>query len=213
MGHHQAHIFGTQMPIIDRNGIAIHSLIKPAIAPTIERGEMKEIHGIIVHQTGGSTAQSSIDSYKNPSANGAHFLIEKDGTIYQTASLYKQTWHIGKIKARCLLEKRCTPVELKSLQRFNPTQENKREMLKKVPARFPANQDSIGIELVGEALPRGGNIPDEKKTYQAVTSEQNNALQWLIAELTLTLRISMSEVFRHPEVSRKNPTEAISAKW
>src|SRR5260221_2436758 len=59
------------------------SLIKPAIAPTIERGEMKEIHGIIVHQTGGSTAQSSIDSYKNPSANGAHFLIEKDGTIYQ----------------------------------------------------------------------------------------------------------------------------------
>lgn len=86
-------------------------------------------------------------------------------------------------------------------------------MLKKVPARFPANQDSIGIELVGEALPRGGNIPDEKKTYQTVTSEQNNALQWLIAELTLTLRISMSEVFRHPEVSRKNPTEAISAKW
>ncbi len=83
MGHHQAHIFGTQMLIIDRNGIAIHSLIKPAIAPTIERGEMKEIHGIIVHQTGGSTAQSSIDSYKNPSANGAHFLIEKDGTIYQ----------------------------------------------------------------------------------------------------------------------------------
>lgn len=162
MGHRQAYIIGTKMPIIDRNGIATHSLIKRAIAPTIERGEMKEIHGIIVHQTGGSTAQSSIDSYKNPSANGAHFLIEKDGTIYQTASLYKQTWHIGKIKARCLLEKRCTPVELKSLQRFNPTQENKREMLKKVPARFPANQDSIGIELVGEALPRGGNIPDEK---------------------------------------------------
>src|SRR5256885_7363083 len=80
----------------------------------------------------------------------------------KTASLYKQTWHIGKIKARCLLEKRCTPVELKSLQRFNPTQENKREMLKKVPARFPANQDSIGIELVGKALPRGGYIPDEK---------------------------------------------------
>lgn len=145
MGHHQAHIFGTQMLIIDRNGIAIHSLIKPAIAPTIERGEMKEIHGIIVHQTGGSTAQSSIDSYKNPSANGAHFLIEKDGAIYQTASLYKQKWHIGKIKARCLLEKRCTPVELKSLQRFNPTQENKREMLKRFQHDFRPTKTALAL--------------------------------------------------------------------
>src|SRR5260370_19590772 len=95
----------------------------------------------------------------------------------KTASLYKQTWHIGKIKARCLLEKRCTPVELKSLQRFNPTQENKREMLKKVPARFPANQDSIGIELVGKALPRGGKTTNQKKKSQNLTNQKNNALQ------------------------------------
>lgn len=89
----------------------------------------------------------------------------------------------------------------------------KHEMLEKAPALFPANQDRIGIELVGEALPRGEDMPDEKKTYQAVTSEQNGSLQWLVSELTLTLRIPMSEVFRHLDVSRKNPTEARSAKW
>jgi N-acetyl-anhydromuramyl-L-alanine amidase AmpD len=54
---------------------------------TIERGEMKIVRGIIVHHTGGSTAASSLESYKNPRANGAHFLIERDGTIYQTAPL------------------------------------------------------------------------------------------------------------------------------
>jgi hypothetical protein len=78
--------------------------------------------------------------------------------FYQTASVYKQTWHIGKLKARCVSENRCTPTELKALQRFNPGKENKREMAKKVPARFPSNEDSIGIELVGEALPRGSNV-------------------------------------------------------
>src|SRR5690606_8060251 len=46
------------------------------------------VNGIVVHQTGGSTAQSTFNSYRN-STTGAHFLVEKDGKIYQTASLHK----------------------------------------------------------------------------------------------------------------------------
>lgn len=153
------------MLVIDANGVVINTRVKRALSPSIERGPMKSIHGIIVHQTGGPTAESALASYKRSSANGAHFLIDTDGTIYQTASLRKQTWHVGKLKARCVLEKRCTPVELKGLQRFNPSKEDKRELAKNVPDRFPSNQDSIGIELVGEALPRGNSVPDQKKTY------------------------------------------------
>jgi N-acetyl-anhydromuramyl-L-alanine amidase AmpD len=100
------------MLLIDKNGLVTHTRIHAARQLTIERGDMKIVRGIIVHQTGGSTAASSLESYKNPRANGAHFLIERDGTIYQTASLYKKTWHVGQLKARCLLEQRCTPVEL-----------------------------------------------------------------------------------------------------
>lgn len=201
------------MLLIDANGVVINARVKRALSPSIERGAMKSIHGIIVHQTGAPTAQSTLDSYKRSSANGAHFLIDADGTIYQTASLHKQTWHVGKLKARCLLQKRCTPVELKELQRFNPGKENKRELAKQVPDRFPSNQDSIGIELVGEALPRGNSVPDQKKSYQPITSKQSTSLQWLIAELVFTLKVPMTEIFRHPDVSRKNPTEASSAKW
>lgn len=49
------------------------------IFPFVERGPMKLVHGIVVHQTGGATAESAFNSYRNRGAFGAHFLIDKDG--------------------------------------------------------------------------------------------------------------------------------------
>lgn len=190
---------------IDPQGMCLHPKIRLARSTHIERGDMAKVAGIIVHQTGGSTAQSSLDSYRNPSANGAHFLIERDGTIHQTASLLKQTWHVGKLKSRCVLDQRCTPAELQALKTFNPTAEHRRESAKSVPDRFPSNSDSIGIELVG--------IADAKGVYETVPPAQNDALKWLIGELRTLLGVPLSEVFRHPDVSRKNPTEASTAQW
>lgn len=198
---------------IDQQGMVLDQRVIKAIRPSIERGPMKVVRGLIVHQTGGATAQSSLDSYQRASANGAHFLIDKDGTIYQTASIKRQTWHVGKLKSRCMLEARCSTAEQKLNAKFALSLENKREMRKVVPDRFPSNQDAIGIELVGEALPRGAAIPEEKKTYEPVTEAQNKALRWLVRELSVTLNIPLTEVFRHPTVSRKNPSEASTAKW
>jgi N-acetyl-anhydromuramyl-L-alanine amidase AmpD len=198
---------------IDQKGIVEDQRVVKAISPNIERGPMLSIAGLIVHQTGGASAQSSLDSYKNAGANGAHFLIDKDGTIYQTASIKKQTWHTGKLKSRCMFEARCSAAESKLNAKFSPSAENKREMKKSVPDRFPSNQDAVGIELVGEALPRGAAIPEEKKTYEAVSKPQNDSLSWLVKELSLTLRLPLTEVFRHPTVSRKNPSEASTARW
>ena len=89
----------------------------------------------------------------------------------------------------------------------------KREMTKTVPDRFPSTEDSIGIELVGEVLPRGNSVPEKRKVYESVTAQQNASLHWLVSELAWTLKIPLREVFRHPDVSRKNPTEASTAKW
>jgi N-acetyl-anhydromuramyl-L-alanine amidase AmpD len=138
-------------------------------------------------------------------ANGAHFLIDKDGTIYQVASLHRQTRHVGKLKARCVAEHRCTPTELTALKRFNPTAEHRREMAKQVPERYPSNEDSVGIEIVGAVVSQG--------VYEPVNADQNASLQWLVSELTSTLGIPMTEIFRHPDVSRKTPSEAQSASW
>jgi N-acetyl-anhydromuramyl-L-alanine amidase AmpD len=198
------------MFLIDNLGKVIHPQIKQAISIAIQKRAMSTIQGIIVHQTDSPTAKSTLNGYKSGNS-GAHFLIAKDGTIYQTASLLYQTWHVGRLKSRCLVKMKCSPVELKLLNKFNPKNEHRREIAKKIPARFPSNEDSIGIEIVGEALPK--NVSDDQKVYEPVTKEQNESLKWLVQQLRFVLKIPVSEVFRHPVVSRKNPTEAATAKW
>ena len=201
------------MITIDADGMCIHPKVVRARKPAIERGRLSVVHGIIVHQTGAPTTESTMNSYLRRSATGAHFLLAREGTVYQTASLHHQTWHVGLLRSRCLVENRCAPAELRALRSFNPQLEDRREQAKNVPDRFPANRDSIGIELVGDALPRAGHVRDDQRTYEFVTTEQNAALRWLTRELSMALGVPMHEVFRHPQVSRKNPTEASSAQW
>lgn len=198
---------------IDQDGLVRDARIRTARSANIERGPMRQVRGIIVHQTDSSTASATLNGYRNPAATGAHFLIDKDGTVYQTASVFQSTWHVGPLRARCLAEHRCTPVELQALKKFSPSGENRREIAKSVPERYPSNQDAIGIELVGLALPRGPNVASKDQVYETVTAEQNASLKWLILGLSRALGVSMGEVFRHPTVSRKNETEASTAQW
>ena len=198
------------MFIIDQNGKVINPKIKQAISLSIQKKRMHQVHGIIVHQTDSPTAKATLNGYKS-GQSGAHFLIAKDGTIYQTASLLYQTWHVGRLKSRCLIKMQCTPTEIKLLKSFDPKNEHRREIVKNAPHRFPSNEDSIGIEIVGEALPK--NVPDNQRAYEPVTKEQNKSLKWLIQELRFVLKTPVSEVFRHPAVSRKNPSEAATAQW
>ena len=209
---------------IDANGMIQHTRIKAARSPVIERGQQTQIVGIIVHQTGSENAASSLSSYKRANANGAHFLIDLDGTIWQTAAIWQRTYHVGKLKARCLVNKSCTPPYTKQNQSVDRM--HNIEKLKAPGTRYPMNEDAIGIELVGGAqLPpmsqiplRFQNLPKDKLladygVYRQPTVAQNQSLSWLVKMLEDTLQIAQSEVFRHPEVSRKNETEAAGANW
>lgn len=80
------------------------------------------------------------------------------------------------------------------------------EAARSVPARFPANSDSIGIEVVGAAPPPG-------KKYEIATDAQNLSLKWLVQSLIVTFKIDRREVWRHPIVSYKEAEEAKSCKW
>ena len=198
---------------LDTHGYVLNARVRHAARRLIERGALQRINGIIVHQTGGASGTSSLSSYTKQNATGAHFLIDKDGTIYQTASLSRQTWHVGRLRARCVAEYRCSPAELQSLKRFSPKAENRMEMAKQVPQRYPSNEDSLGIEIVGAVVVGKGQNPAEQGIYEAVNEQQNASLRWLIAELASTFGIPMTEIFTHPIVSRKNRTEAESASW
>jgi len=221
---------------VDKNGwFANDANIQRAPRPMIEHGEMKSIRGIIVHQTGGATANATLNSYKNAGANGAHFLIDKDGTTYQVASMYRKTWHVGRLQAKCIAAHVCSPAEVKAIAKGNYKAIDKIEMAKTVPSRFPANNDAIGIELVGlcvldpkylnqvspnlsaaEKAAKIDKLTAQYGVFETVTPQQNSALQQLILKIQTGLAMpgkDKDQIFSHPQASYKNATEASTAQW
>ncbi|MDE1148451.1 MAG: peptidoglycan recognition family protein [Azospirillaceae bacterium] len=196
--------------ILDADGWAVDGRIEKKPFPGLNHGRMEIIDGIVVHQTGAKTIMSTFNSYGfgKGDTKGAHFLIDKDGKIYQTASTSWLLWHVGQLKARCAIEYKCSPVEAKLVLGFKHADINRLEKGKSFPDRFPENKDSIGIELVGAPLDQSDDAP-----YETVTDQQNKSLSWLVSELRLKFEVPLQEVYRHPQLSYKNPHEAETAKW
>jgi len=197
------------------SGKLVDKKVRQKIYKSLEKGKMATIHAIVVHQTGASTAQHTFNSYTS-SSNGAHFLIDKNGQIFQTAHTNQKTYHIGKVRSRCIETKSCSKAELSTANSIylkkglsypvRVKNIHNHEKSKNYPDRYPTNNDSIGIEIVG-------NYNKSNSTYESVNSKQNLSLKWLVNELTTHLQLNNSDIYRHPEVSYKQPSEAKTAKW
>ncbi len=179
--------------------------------PSIEHGGLKPVSSIVLHRTDSVSASTTLNAYKNRQKTGAHFLIDKDGSIYQTASLNKMCWHVGMLLPRCEVEKNCDQKELKTITAlihekglsFSKRAKNlsSHEVEKTYPLRYPANDDSIGIEVVGKFLVT-------EKSFEKPTQQQFNSLKCLtntlIKEYNLEL---MKDVYAHGAIARKEKTE------
>ncbi|MGS2762810.1 N-acetylmuramoyl-L-alanine amidase [Sinomicrobium sp. M5D2P9] len=78
---------------VSDDGFITHEKITKNRITALEKYDWKnEVQYIILHRTVSSSASSSLNSFKR--GIGTHFLIGKDGTIYQTATLNKTTSHI-----------------------------------------------------------------------------------------------------------------------
>lgn len=199
------------MSTIDANGMLIDPKVILRRSSGIEHGALPSVLAIVVHQTDSGTAESSLNGYQ-VGGNGAHFLIDKNGQIYQTASVYARCYHVGKlIKSKCLTVNKssCDTAAMAKMLAMSWTSQinalDAHERAKSYPDRYPVNSDSIGIELVGAHI--------DDKSYEAVTAAQNTSLQWLIDALYVQFNLKSSDVYRHPTVSYKNPGEASSAIW
>jgi len=191
--------------------------------------------GIVVHQTNSPTASSAYNTMLNSKGVAdAHFLIDKDGTIYQTFSLNFRAHHTGSIHSRCIREQNCSEADAAKLNELykkhwlNKSKIDAIEAKKSPPHSYPSNRDSVGIEVVGEpfAYEKDGtksknqDINPDKKIYEPLTEEQKESLEWLIRELSVSfkneegavVRIPMTEIFFHSEISWKNPTEGKPAE-
>lgn len=199
------------MASIDKDGMLVDTRVLLRRSTTIEHGALEGIRAIVVHQTDSPTAESTFNAYRN-GGNGAHFLIDKDGSIYQTASVLMRCFHVGRlIKSKCLAlnKSSCNSAAMAGMLALSWTKQinalDAHEREKSYPERFPVNSDSVGIELVGQHI--------DDKTYEAVTASQNASLQWLVSELYRLFTLSAADVYRHPDVSYKNPGEAATAVW
>jgi len=199
------------MSTINKDGMLIDNKVILRRFPTIEHGPLVGVHAVVVHQTDAPTAQHTFNGY-NAGGNGAHFLIDKNGQIYQTASMHKRCYHVGRlIKSKCLTinKKSCNDANMAKILAMSWTSQIKaldaNERAKSYPHRYPVNSDSIGIELVGKHI--------DNKRYEIVTPSQNASLQWLVSELYNHFGLTSSDVYKHPAVSYKNPGEASTATW
>jgi len=178
----------------------------------IEHAPMGDIGAITLHQTNSPTAQSTLNGWQTRK-EGAHFLIGEDGTIYQVASLDKQTWHVGQLQSRCVNEKRCTDDEW---QYYNDLEDKYRnqdspnwadrareihahEIEKDFPDRYPLNSESVGIEVVGK--------PDKNGVYPAPNAAQAASLKILVASLRKYYGIEDRNVLRHGQTGTRPPSE------
>lgn len=191
-----------------KDGKVIDGRIKLKLFANLEHGDLDQVDAIVLHQTGGDGAQSTLNSYKSQDANGAHFLIDKDGTIYQTALITKKVFHVGKIRSKCYEAKACSPEDqaaIKTIMGGKGTYSSKVKKLntfegkKSYPERYPNNEDAIGIEVASA---------DIKGTYEDPTKEQQASVQWLVSVLLQAYNLKTSDIYTHPQVSYKEGSEA-----
>lgn len=199
------------MSSIDSEGMMVSDQVKPRRFQSIEHGDLRSVRALVVHQTDAPTAQHTFNGYRSK-GSGAHFLVEKDGVIYQTASLRKRCFHVGRfIRSKCLANDKstCDTTQINSIQALTWTLQiralDKYERTKNYPDRYPMNSDSVGIELVGKHL--------DAVRYEAITAMQNQSLQWLVSELYRHFSLTSADVYTHPQISYKHPCEASSAVW
>ncbi|MET1257603.1 N-acetylmuramoyl-L-alanine amidase [Aliikangiella maris] len=168
-----------------------------------------------MHQTGATTSSSTFNSYSK-GGHGAHFLIDKKGTIYQTAHVSKKCYHVGKIRSKCYQSKLCAKADIKAITNLlfakgksygvRIKDVHNLEKAKSYPDRYPLNIDSLGIEIVG-------SYDVKTKSYETINMLQNKSLTWLVGELLTHFTLTKVDVYRHPEVSYKMESEAKSATW
>lgn len=186
------------------------------IFKSLHKGKIAKVNAIVVHQTGAPSAQHTFNSYQSAS-HGAHFLIDKQGMIYQTALTNQIAYHVGKLKSKCIDQPAsCSASDLTAanavyLQKgisYSVRVKNlhAHEKIKAYPDRYPTNSDSVGIEIVGSYSAKGN-------AYEAVNAKQNASLKWLVSELSIHLGLQAGDIYRHPAVSYKQPSEALSASW
>lgn len=190
-------------------------LTDPGITRTpvawVQHDAMPQVNGIVLHRTESSTASSTLDSWRSRTDGvGAHFLIDRDGTIHQTASVDRQAWHVGPIRSRGEVEGTISREDQREVDAARGGRAEwtgtaaravgRLEATRPYPERYPTNGDSIGIEVVGR-------YNAATRTWDAPTPEQRASINRLVGSLQTNFGLNDNDVYQHDVISRKTPGE------
>jgi len=89
---------GEKLEICDDGFVNSYRIKQYRIAKS-EQKDVKSFKAIILHRTVSSTVNSTFTEFKK-TGKGVHFVIDKDGTIYQVVSLKKYTRHLWEGKQK-----------------------------------------------------------------------------------------------------------------
>ncbi|MEN1929675.1 N-acetylmuramoyl-L-alanine amidase [Luteimonas sp. MJ250] len=179
--------------------------IKPIAA--LEKGKMDGPKAIVLHRTEGASVQSALDSAGT--GIGTHFYVDKDGTVYQTASLLKHTYHVGKIKSRCMVDGTCPADETRQITGWgwSPSKVHNHEKVKAYPARYPMNTDSVGIETVSRCVKNCGPKDKGVPEWEPPTAEQKSSIATIVGILKKEYGLTSADIHEHDLISYKTAGE------
>ncbi|WP_218057390.1 peptidoglycan recognition protein family protein, partial [Gilliamella sp. Fer1-1] len=186
---------------INNEGFICSDSITQYQVKKLERGNIIGPNAIVLHRTfsKGSAINVIENTWKSPWNKdniGAHFVIDKDGTIYQVVSLKKYANHVGKIRPRCALTGNCdSTYKSKTLR-----EQYLSELKKDYPERYPYNQDSIGIEVVAW-------WDDKTKLWDDATPQQLESIRNLVIFLQKEFNLNDKDLYQHQCIAYKTSGE------
>ena len=191
-----------------RDGFIVDPRVTDRRIAELEHGAMTKVDAIVLHQTDSSTL--NLD-HARADGIGAHFYIDKDGSIVQTARLDQSVYSVGKIRSKCDDAHTCAPAEQAAIDAIMQSkagygskvkQLNAHEQAKAYPDRYPANGDSIAIEVVAKFDPK-------TQRFERPTAAQTESLKWLTQALAQQYGLDLNaDVYRHSDISYKQADEA-----
>ena len=167
--------------------------------PALEKSAIRGPVAIVLHRTVSSTAASTLSAFTR--GIGTHFVVDKDGTTYQCASLLKKTAHVGPIRSRCHADGTCTAGELANFKQWTsrmPCYEHEKKKL--YPTRYPMNEDSVGIETVAM-------YHQSTNEWEVATPEQLIAIKRLVGTLKDEYGLTDADIYEHDKIAWKTEGE------
>lgn len=201
------------MFIVDKDGWISDSKITKEHRVAIEHSPIALINAVVLHRTDSLNATSVLNAWKTQK-EGAHFLVSETGKIFQTASLKKQCWHVGKIYSKCETVSSCSDEDSKAMEAILHRKDinwgkkfgliTQRELKKDYPIRFPHNHDSLGIEVVGV-------ISKDSEIYEIPNKIQLDSLFWLLDKLVSHYRLTIQDIYAHGKIAHKDKNKSEGA--